>query len=155
MGGRKTHQSITVVNGNRGPGDVCNVTNKGAVGLEKLAVQYPLCPSGRLGLVETFTGISSSYCDIPISLIMPLHHGARRHQPAVRPQAEVKLLPKGRDVKEECLVGLRGVEGLPFDALLVGSREQVGKVVSVRVGAEGGDEAVFLQPVPQPLCNTA
>lgn len=152
-GGRKTHQSITVVNGNRGPGDVCNVTNKGAVCLEKLTVQYPLC--GGLALVETFTGITSSYRDIPVGLTVPLHHGARRHQPAVWPQAEVELLPKRGDVEEEFLIGLRGGEGLPLDALLVGGREQVGKVVPVRVGAEGGDEAVFLQPIPQPLCNTA
>lgn len=131
MGGRKTHQSITVVNGNRGPGHVCNVTNKGAVCLEKLTVQYPLCPSGRLGLVETFTGIPSSYCHIPVKLAVPLHHGARGHQPAVRPQAEVELLPKRGDVEEESVTGLRRGEGLPLDALLVGGREQVGKVVSV------------------------
>lgn len=155
VGGRKTHQSITVVNGNRGPGDVCNVTNKGAVCLEKLPVQYPLRPSGGLGLLETFAGIASGYRDISINLIVPLHHGARRHQPAVGPQAEVELLPKRGDIEEEFLVGLRGAEGLPLDALLVGGREQVGQVVSVGVGAEGGDQAVFLQPVPQPLCNTA
>lgn len=156
MGGRKTHQSITVVNGNRGPGDICNVTNKGAVCLEKLTVQYPLGPSGSLGLVETFTGVTSSDCDIPLDLFVPLHHGARRHQPAVRPQAEVELLPKGGDVEEEFLIGRRGGEDLPLDALLVAGREQVGKVASVRVGAEGRDQAVLLQPVPQPpVCNRA
>lgn len=155
VGGRKTHQSIAVVNGNRGPGDVCDVTNEGAVCLEKLAVQYPLCPSGGFSLV-TFTGIACGrFRDIPVNLIVPLHHGARRHQPAVGPQTEVELLPKCGDVEEEFLLGGGGGEGLPLDALLVAGGEQVGKVVSVGVGAEGGDQAVFLQPVPQLVCKTA
>lgn len=154
VGGRKTYQSITVVNGNWGPGDVCNVTNEGAVCLEKLSVQYPLCSGVGFSLV-TFTGIvTSSFCDIPFNLIVPLHYGARRHQPAVRPQTEVELLSKGRDIEELFLIGRPRGEGLPLDALLVGGREQVGKVVSVRVGAEWSDEAVFLQPVPQLVCKT-
>lgn len=155
MGGRRTHQTIAVVNGNRGPWDVCDVTNEGAVCLEKLSVQYPLCVSGGFSLV-TLTGIASGgFRDIPVDLIVPLHHGTRRHQPAVGPQSEVELLPKSGDVEEEFLIGGRGGEGLPLDALLVGGGEQVGKVVSVGVGAEGGDQAVFLQPVPQLVCKTA
>lgn len=118
-------------------------------------MQYPLCPGGGRSLV-TFTGITSgSFRDIPFDLIVPLHHGARRHQPAVGPQTEVELLPKRGYVEEEFLIGGRGWEGLSLDTLLVGGGEQVGKVVSVGVGAEGGDQAVFLQPVPQMVCKTA
>lgn len=86
-------------------------------------------------------------------LLVPLHHGAGRHQPVVGPQAQVELLPEGGDVEEELLLGPAGRRRLPLGALLVGGGEQVRQVASVGVGAEGSDEAVFLQPAPQPVCG--
>lgn len=85
-------------------------------------------------------------------LVVPLHHGARSHQLLIGPQPQVKLLPECRDVEVELLLGGGGAGGgrrLPLDTLLVRGGEQVRQEVSVRVGAEGSDEAVFLQPTLQ------
>lgn len=82
---------------------------------------------------------------------MPLHHGARRYQLLVGPQPQVELLPERRDVEVELLLSSSASRGrrLPLDPLLVRGREQVRQEVSVGVGAEGGDEAVLLQPTLQ------
>ena len=65
----------------------------------------------------------------------------------------MELLAEGGDVEEERLLGgLAGGEGLPPHALLVIGREKVRQVVSAGVGAEGSDQAIFLQPAPEQLC---
>lgn len=70
----------------------------------------------------------------------------------------MKLLPECRDVEVELLLGGGGGGGgggrrFPLDTLLVRGGEQVRQEVSVRVGAEGGDEAVLLQPTLQVACR--
>lgn len=152
---RKTYQPIAVVNGNRGPGDVCDVTGKGAVCLEQLTAQYPLRAIGGFSLVGAHARIvASTAVSESRDLVVPLHHRARRHQPAVRPQTKVKLLSKGSDVEEKPLFSFTVFKHLPLNTLLVSGGEQVWQVVSVGVGAEGGDQAVFFQPALQLLCET-
>lgn len=56
---------------------------------------------------------------------MPLHHRARRHQPAVRPQTKVKLLSEGSDVEEKPLFSFTVFKHLPLNTLLVSGGEQV------------------------------
>lgn len=116
----KTYQSVTVVNGNRGPGDICDVTSKGAVCLEELTTQYPLRPSSGFGMDGSIT-----VTDIPkaFDLIVPLHHCTWRHQPVVGAQTEVEFLPKGRDVEEKFLVRFTRRKHFPLDTLLVSGRE--------------------------------
>lgn len=145
----ETYQSVTVVNGNRSPGDVADVTDEGAVCLQQLAAQYPLRPVAVFRLVAAQSGVGTSHIPKAFHLVVPLHHGARGHQPVVGPQTEVKLLPEGGDVEEKFLLGLSGGKHFALDSLLVSGREQVRQVVSVGVGAEGSDQAVLLQPAPQ------
>lgn len=65
----------------------------------------------------------------------------------------MELLPEGGDVEEKLLLRCPGGKHLPPHALLVSGREQVRQVVPMRVGAEGSDQAVFLQPAPQLFCK--
>lgn len=137
---RGTYQSIAVVNGNRGSGDVGDVTDEGAVRLQQLPLENPLRCIGPVG----------ARCGVPKppNLVVPLHHRPGRHQPVVGPQSQVELLPEGRDVEEESLLGL-GEKRVPPHALLVRGGQQVGQVVTVGVGAEGRHQAVLLQPALQ------
>lgn len=122
---RGTYQTITVVNSNRGPRDICDITNEGAVSLKQLPVQYSLCLVASLSVVGQI--IVSNVASVPkaLNLIMPLHHGPRCHQVVIRAQAQVKFLPKGSDVEEKSLVRFISKKYLPLDTLLVTGREQV------------------------------
>lgn len=54
-----THQTVAVVDGDRGARHVCDVPDEGAVSLEQLPPQYPLAFTRRLGTVGDAAGITS------------------------------------------------------------------------------------------------
>lgn len=82
---------------------------------------------------------------------MPLDHGPRGHQLAVGVQPQVELLAEGRDVEEQPVALLQAHGSVPLHSLLVVRREQVRQVVALGVCADGGDEAILLQPALQEL----
>ncbi len=75
---RRTYQSVTVVNGNRGFRHVTDI------------------PSENTVPMDTFLGLFHK-------VLLPFHKSSRGHQPPVGPQAEVQLFPKHGDIEKQVL----------------------------------------------------